>query len=762
MPLQKLELRPGINKEFTNYANEGGFYSCDKVRFRSGYAEKIGGWINQTSSGSTFKGVCRSLWNWATILSENLLGVGTNQKFYVEAGGIYHDITPVRDTVTLGVDPFTTTAGSKLVVVTALTHGVAIGTFITISGATAVGGLTLNGEFEVVEIPTSNSFSIVVSTAAASGATGGGASVVVQYDINSGNAVYTTGLGWGGPPWGSGGWGSGTAVGIPLRLWTQVNYGDDLLLAPRSDPIYYWTKDTTTFARAILLSEKADSVPKITTTATFGSGTTTITVTNATGITSGCVVSGIGIPTGAFVTTAYAGGLTVPISIATTSASSGSYTFSYAGRHTPNETNQITASSTNDFIIAMGSNPYDPFDFQTDFDPLLVRWSDQGNPFEWVPEITNQAGENRLSNGSYIVTSLNTRQEILIWTDAALISMQYLGPPFVWGFTLLMDNLSIASSNAAITVNNVTYWMGTDKFYMYSGRVETLPCSLRQFVFQNINKDQIAQVVCGSNEGYNEVWWFYPSGNSTVNDSYVVFNHLENTWYYGTINRTAWLDSPLKQYPLGAFSIQGSYLDGNIDSSQTSLSLLNGFSYPSSGVVQIDSEKIYYGNRSGNTLLDCIRGFDNTTPASHTEDTAVPYMAINQVMYHEFGVDDQSTGVPAPIEAYVETSDFDIGDGQHFGYVWRMLPDLTFSGSTVSNPKVTMTIKPRQNSGSPYTPADAPEVVRTSTVPIEQFTGQVYTRVRGRQMAFRVDSVDLGVTWQLGAMRIDVRPDGRR
>lgn len=761
MPLQKLEFRPGVNRESTTYANEGGFYASDKIRFRSGFAEKLGGWVNY-SVGYTFKGVARSMWNWVTAFGENLLGLGTNQKFYVEQGGQYYDITPIRTTVTLPTDPFTTTNGSKLVTVNATSHNATIGSFVTYSGATAVGGLTLNGEYEIVSVGGTNTYSIASATAATSSATGGGASVVAAYQLNAGNSVYTTGVGWGGPPWGGGGWGSATPAGTPLRLWSQTNYNDDLLFAEREENIYYWTKDTSTWSRAVTLQDKCDTQVKTTTTATFGSGVTTITVPDTTGINTGSVISGTNIPAGTYVTTAWTGGTSVPISAATSGVSSGSYTFSYAGRHAPNETEAIISSSVNDFIICMGSKPYDPTNFSTTFDPMLVRWSDQDNPFEWVPETTNQSGEQVLSVGSYIVQAQVTRQEVLIWTDAALYSMQYLGPPYVFGINLLMDNISIASPNSAITINNVTYWMGRDKFYMYTGRVETLPCSLRQYIFQNINKDQINQIVCGANEGYNEIWWMYPSGNSLINDSYVIYNHLERIWYYGTLNRTFWLDSPLRQYPMAAYSIQSSYLSSDISSSATSITLVNGNTYPPAGTIVIESEQITYTGLSGNVLTGCVRGANNTTAASHVAYTPVMNLVPNQVMYHEFGNDDQSTPTPQPIAAYIESADFDIGDGHNFGFVWRILPDLTFSGSSANNPAVTLTVKPRQNSGSNYTAANNPTVTRTATFPVEQYTGQVYTRIRGRQMAFRIDSTELGVAWQLGAMRIDLRPDGRR
>lgn len=765
MPLQKLQFTPGVNRETTTYQNEGGYYACDKIRFRSGQPEKIGGWINQSTN--TYSGTCRSLFNWITFDNENLLGVGTNQKFYVELYGIYHDITPIAANLTLPTDPFATTLNSYAVVVTtSAPHSISIGTYVTfagVSGSGVVNGVTLNGNFEVIATPTSTSFTIRANQEATSTGSGGGAAVTAAVELNAGNAVFALGLGWGGGPWGFGGWGIGSTTASQIRLWSQDNDQENLLFNPRSGPIFYWQKDTSFWARAITLNAYANTQVKATTQADFASAVTTITVIDPNGIDTGAVVSGTGIPAGTYVTTAYvAGSYTVPISAATTAPSSGNYTFSYSGRHVPNNTYQVSTSSVGNFCIAFGSNPYSPINFTEDFDPLLVRWSDADNPFEWVPATTNQAGETRLSYGSYIVNAVDTRQEILIWTDAAIFSMQYLGPPYVWGVNLLMENVSIASPNAAITVNNVTYWMGVDKFYSYSGRVETLPCTLRQFVFTNINTDQLAQIVCGTNEGYNEIWWFYPTADSLINNRYVIYNHVERTWAYGNLERSYWLDSPLRQYPMAAFSNQKSYISNAINSTVDIIPMLNAASYPNSGVVTIDFEKIYYTGKTSSSLTGCIRGYDSTAAASHDQYSAVVYSVPNQVMNHEVGNDDRSTTEILPIEAYIESSDFDIGDGHNFGYVWRILPDMNFNGSASNTPAVTLTVKARQNSGTPYTQGDSPTVQESAAIPIELYTGQVYTRIRGRQMAFRVTSSDLGVAWQMGAMRIDIRPDGRR
>jgi hypothetical protein len=740
MPLQKLQFRPGVNREGTDYSNEGGWYACDKVRFRSGFPEKIGGWIRL--SNDTFLGIARALWNWVALNGANYLGVGTNLKYYIEQGGEYNDVTPIRVTFTNASSPSTancisTTNGSNVVTINYANYGGISNDFVTISGANAVGGIAateINAEHQITYIDL-DTFTFTVNSAATSNvAAGGGNTITMAFQIQTGLDVFVVGTGWGAGTWptytqttlsspftctspsnvvtvtqtahglangnavyfnsisgnvcgiastpfikafpitvvnanaytfstviGSNtyttsnngptggtvvvstpvapfrGWGAAADVGIgqQLRLWSNDNFGEDLIIAPRGGAIYYWDATTGVSVRAVKLSTLA----------------------------SGSTVPGT------------------------------SYTYA---DFVPNQTNQIIGSAIQRFVITFGSNPYDPTDPVTPFDPLLVRWSDQEDPFMWVPDATNQSGEYRLNIGSTIILARSTRQEILVWSDAAIYSMQYLGPPYVWGFQLLQDNITIMSPNAAITINNVTYWMGTDKFFSYTGRVETLPCAIWQFIFDDINKDQSFQVFAGSNEAYSEVWWFYCSQNSNVIDSYIIYNYLERVWAYGTMNRTAWLDSGLRQYPMAADGVN------------------------------------------------------------------------NRILYHEANVDDVSGLTPVPIDAYIQSSDFDIGDGHNFGFVWRILPDLTFNGSNVNQPHVTMTVRPRRNSGAPYGTADNPQVASTQnytsrgTYDVQEFDGQVYTRLRARQMSFRIESTTLGVAWQLGSPRIDIRPDGRR
>jgi len=706
MPLQKLQFKPGINRETTNYANEGGYYSGDKVRFRSGYPEKIGGWQN-ISFGYTYKGVCRQMWNWIPLDGANLNALGTSQKFYVENGGNYNDITPLAAAAAgINNNPFSTTSGSRLITVTDTSHGASAGTFVTYAGATDTGGIlaaTLNTEFEVIAVIDGNSYTIISPTTATSTAVGGGAGVTAAYDISAGGSAYTIGVGWGAGTWSRGTWGSEFAVTVSaqLRLWSIDNFGQDLVLAPRNGALYYWAKDTTTYAKCITLA-------------------------------------------------------------------AASTTAGYDGTYVPSQTLQILTSGIQRFGMCFGANPYDPTTPSTTFDPMLVRWSDQENIYDWVPTTFNQSGEQRLSNGSTIVTAVHSRQENVVFTDTAVFVMQYLGPPYIWGFQLITDNISVASPKSVASANNVIYWMGMDKFYTYAGSVDTLDCTIWKYIYNNINKDQLYQIVSGTNAAYNEVWWFYPSAGSLINDSYAIYNYGERIWYYGSLNRTAWLDSALRQYPMAAFSVQITYLAAAITASDTTISLINSDSYPTTGSIQIDSEVISYTGNSNNVLTGCIRGTLNTTAATHVQYTVAPLYTPNQVMFHEYGVDDGSLSVSTAIAANIQTSDFDIGDGHNFGFVWRMLPDVTFNGSNVNAPSLFITLKPRVNSGTAYGEPDPSTVLSAdnfagnTTYTIETYTGQVYTRLRGRQMSFKISSTALGVNWQLGEPRIDIRQDGKR
>jgi len=622
MPLIKLQLKSGLNRENTRYQQETGWYECDKIRFRAGTPESIGGW--QQISSYTFLGVCRSLWNWITLGGANLIGVGTNLKFYIQNGGVYYDITPIRITTT-GTAKFAATNGSAVLTVTDAAHGCIVGDFVTYTLAVSLGGAitatVLNKEYQIVSVPTVNTYTINVTTLANASDTGnGGALTVAAYQINVGPEIQIPLVGWGSSTWGSGTWGVGTASTNSLRVWSQSNFGEDLIFAPRGGPIYYWDAGTGLTTRGVLLSS---------------------------------LVGATDVPT---------------------------------------KQNLIMVSDVSRFVLAFGSNE---IGVGTQ-NPMLIRWSDQENAINWTPATTNQAGSLILSHGSEIVSAVQTRQEIIVFTDSSVYSLQYLGPPAVWGASLLADGISIIGPNAVSVAAGVTYWMGIDKFYKYDGSVSTLRCDLRQYVFSDINLSQNYQAFSGVNEAFNEVWWFYCSADSTAVDKYVIYNYIEDIWYYGTLGRTAWVGADVSDYPVAA---------------------------------------------------------------------TYSYNLVN----HELGVDDAVTTTPEPINAYIETAEWDVGDGDYFTFIRRVLPDVTFRASTGAlTPQLTLTIKPMKNSGSGFNSppslggdAFAP-VVRIAQAPIEEFTGQVFIRVRGRQFILRYESDQLGTAWQAGATRVDVKQDGRR
>lgn len=616
MPISKLLFKPGINRETTSYGNEGGWYDCDKVRFIEGLPQKIKGWTQYVAE--QFVGTCRALFNWSTISGENYVAVGTHLKYYlITPTGTYYDITPIRSTVTL-TNPFATTNGSAVVTVTDVDHGALSGDYVTFSGSAAVGGIPaaeLNAEHSITYI-NADTYTITVATSATSTvAAGGGASVTAAYQINVGLDTYVAGSGFGAGVWSRGTWGSGTSIsaGAQLRLWSQSNFGEDLLFNPRTGGVYYWDASSGVTTRAV----------------------------NITGLAS--------------------------------------------ASNPPEVANGVLVSDTERIVLVFGTNPVG----SSDQDPMLIRWSDTESLIQWTPAATNASGDYRLGRGSQIMCAKPAKQETLVWTDSALYAMQFIGAPYIYGFTLVADNISVMGPNTVIVANNVAYWMGVDKFYTYSGRVEDLPCTLRSYVFDNINRDQAWQTHCGLVEGQTEIWWFYCTADSTTVDRYVVYNYAERVWYHGSLARTAWLDSPLQASPIAA--------DYN-----------------------------------------------------------------NRLLYHETGVDDVSSGSAAAIDAYIESSDFDIQDGDTYAYISRILPDVTFETSTAASPYVYMKISPRTFSGANYTSESNQTVTRTSTVTVEQYTNQCHVRVRGRQAKLRVESDAAGVHWWLGAVRIDVKSDGRR
>jgi len=628
MPLKKILFKAGVNKENTRYTTEGGWYEADKIRFRQGSAEVIGGWVR--ISTNTFLGICRSLWNWVLLDGRNIIGVGTNLKFYLENGGAYYDITPIRASSTINNNPFVATNGSATITVTDTAHGALTGDFVTFSGAVGLGGnitaAVLNANYQITVL-TANTYTFTATATAnatdASGSPGGGAVVVAAYEISVGPAVQIPLTGWGAGGWGLGTWGNGLTSTSALRIWSQQNFGEDLVFNPRGGGLYYWDASGTLTTRGVLVS----SLPG-------------------------------------------------------------------ADAEVPSVVNLVAVSDTSRFVFCFGCDDYG----SAVLNPMLIRWSDQEDILVWNPAITNEAGSVTLSKGSEIIAVLQSRQEQIVFTDSAIYSLQYLGPPVVWQTQLLGDNISIYGPNAAVLASGVVYWMGIDKFYKYDGRVQTLTCDLRRFIFNDINRNQNLQVFAALNEGFNEVWWFYCSESSTTVDRYVIYNYAENegkgVWYYGTMARTAWLDSGLRDYPIAA-----TYSQNIVD--------------------------------------------------------------------HENGLNDNETATETALDAYVSSSEFDIEDGHNFGFVWRIIPDLTFGDSTNSptavSPRVTMSLLGLSNSGSGVVNTASALVTKGSNFVItEEFTGQIMTRIRGRQMIFKIASNQINTQWQLGAPRIDIRADGRR
>jgi hypothetical protein len=631
------------------------------------------------------------------------MGVGTNLKFYVEDGGDYYDITPLRIPVSTNTTTFAANTVAPFSVFIAVTDSSAsslqVGDFVTFSNAAGLGGnITagiLNQEYQIQEISSGTTYTIAARTAGES--------------INGYNFLVNT-----------------TDSTITLPTGTAMANGNTVvLLIGVSPPVglnyavtYYLVNVIGTTCQ---LSLTSGGTPIALTSEGVGLQALYFTVkSNASDISNGgaatdaeyqintgfpVYVIGTGWGTGPWSRGSWGSGFTTGTGLQLRLWSQSNFgeelLFSYrggplylwqpgagatpafgtrgtlvSGTDVPSQINQILVSDTSRIVI------------------------EQESYTGWTPASTNQAGSYRLSRGSEIVGALQTRQEIVVWTDAAIYAMQYIGPPFVYGFTLLSDNISLVSPNAVATAAGVVYWMGVDKFYMYAGRVETLPCSVRQFIFNDINNTQQAQFNAGTSEGYSEVWWHYCSKNSDTIDRYVIFNYLDRVWYYGTLDRTAWLDSPLREYPMAA-----------------------------------------------------------TTK--------------NIVVFHEAAVDDGSTNPPSPIDSYIQSSDFDIADGHNYGFVWRIIPDITFDGSnttgtTTDKPFVQFTVRPRQNPGADYGVTSSPTVTSAenysgrTTYNVQEFTQIIYSRVRGRQMAFKVESNSIGTQWQLGVPRIDVRPDGRR
>ena len=623
MPLSKLGFKPGINREGTNYSNEGGWFDGDKIRFRSGYVERIGGWTR--SSNNTYIGTPRKIFDFVTLSSENLLFIGTEQKVYLEDAGTFNDITPIRSTVTLGNNPITTgSAGSGVITATTQAdHGAIVGDFVTFTGLTATDGLTtgqLNIEHIITSVPSATTFTVTTAGAATSGSTaGGGNSKSAAFQLNVGLTSSVLGNGWNAGTWGRFTWGSasGSLAGATLRLWFADNFGEDLIFNANDGAIFYWDATNGTTTRAVLASS----------------------LTGASDV--------------------------------------------------PTVVRKVLVSEVDRHVIAFGSNPLG----SAVQDPMLIRFSSQESVTDWTPTATNTAGSIRLAKGSEIITATPTSRQILVWTDQALYSMQFLGPPFTFGVSLLGDNIRIAGPNTVVGVNDTVYWMGQENFYVYDGRIQAIPCSVRDYVFNDMNNQQSFKFHGGSISSQTEVWWFYCSSSSSEIDRYVVYNYTEKAWYYGTLVRTTW-----------------------------------------------------------NDRATGLRSFPQATGIS----------TDNYVYNHEDGLDDFSTGSAVAINAFIESSDFDIGDGQQYMLINRILPDLTFNGSTANSPSALFTIQSRDFSGDSFAESPSGSAIRTATSPVEQYTDQVFVRARGRQLSIKIENTATGVKWRLGAPRIDVRADGRR
>jgi hypothetical protein len=620
MALTKLVFRPGINRETTAYANEGGWWDGNLVRFRAGKPESIGGWTRYTRA--QLLGTARSLLTWVALDGTIYTGVGTNLKYYIVRGGNLNDITPIRATTTAGAVTFAATTGSAIITVTDTDNGVFLNDFVTFSGAVSLGGnITadiLNAEHQVTSIVDTDTYQITVSVSANSSDSGdGGASVIGAYQINTGLDTSVYGTGWGAGAWSRGTWSSGSTTTIPgsqLRVWSQDNYGEDLIICVQDGGIYYWEKSGGLTSRAVALEDLAGA------------------------------------------------------------------------QAAPTVAKTVIVSERDRHVIAFGCDPEATPGVQ---DPLTIRFSDQEDPAEWRTLPTTTAGELRIGTGSEILGAIQTKQQIVVFTDVSVHAMQYIGSPFTFGIQEVSSSISLTSPNAMVAVGDVVFWMGKSEFYSYDGAVVQIPCDVKEYVFSGMNIEQQLKVYAGHSSSFSEVWWFYPSSNSEENDSYVVYNYEQRVWYYGTMARTAWQDRNVLSFPIAASP--------------------DGYVY-----------------------------------------------------YQENGLNDGSVNPPIAIAPYIESSVIDMGDGDQFMFATRVIPDLTFRNSTNDAPTATLTIKARNFPGGAYFASDSDPVTKTSAIPVEQFTNELYVRLRGRSMSLRIESNQINTAWRLGDPRIDLRTDGRK
>ena len=785
MPLTSLRFKPGINREATSYSNEGGWFNGDKIRFRFGNAEKIGGW--STYSDNTFLGTCRALFSWVALDGTKYLGVGTNLKYYIADGGQYNDITPTRGDPASLTDPFTATNGSKIITVNDTAHGANLNDFVTFTGASTLSGTVtdtvLNTEHQITRIINNDNYEITLSANAnstdATNSPGGG-SVTATYQVNTGLDTNFFGTGWGAGVWNGVNTNEGTSTlnGALTNSDTSVvvssnsdldatqNVGDIISVAGELMLVGNISSNTLTVTRGhggttavahasgelVRLVKGNSTAADDTVTLINGSSlatdvtATTVTVDSAANFASSGYIriedeiieytgttstTFTGLLRGSLNTTAAVHadneavieasfGWGMPAESTVSGANLSNWTHDNFGEDllinvknggiyywdrtsgtttrakelsglpgatlTPTIAKQIMVSDQSRHIIAFGCDGEGSIGTQ---DPLLIRFGSQESLIDFQTRAENTAGELRISTGSEIVVAIQTKQQILVYTDVSLHGMQFLGDPFTFGLTEISRNITIASPNAAIAVNDFVFWMGSKEFYVYGGTVQRLPCTVLDYVFSDFNRDQIGKVFAGHNSSYGEVWWFYPSKSSNANDRYVIYNYQEKIWYFGTLNRTAWVDRGINQYPIAAST-------------------------------------------------------------------------DNKLYYQEFGQDDGSTNPPSAISANIESSQMDIGDGEKFTLVRRVLPDITFRDSTNQTPRVNMVVKARNFPGVTFNETTSKEVSRSVSTPIELFTEQLHVRLRGRSFAFRIESDTTGVMWRLGTPRVDIRPDGQR
>jgi hypothetical protein len=704
MPLTKLQFKPGVNRETTSYSNEGGWFDCDKIRFRFGFPEKIGGWTKL--SGSYFLGSCRSLHPWVALDGSKYIGVGTNLKYYINEGGGYNDITPIRSTTAAGDVTFSASANTlasdvavsdltitltsasgfpsngrikinseiitytgiatnvltgcsrgqngttaaahsssaavtcATLIVTDTAHGALINDFVTYSGAASLGGNVLanilNQEYQITSIINDNTYQIEAREVASIGSitttSGLDPTYVFASTSDSGNGgasvvgAYQVNTGPDTAVTGTG-WGAGT--------WARGAWGSASSITLAGQQLQIWTHDN--FGEDLLINVRDNGI---------------YYWDKSSGLSNRAVVL---------------------------SSLSGA-------NATPTVAKQILISDQDRHVIAFGCDPENNPGVP---DPLLIRFSSQESLTDWAATATNTAGDLRIGSGSEIITAIETRQQLLVFTDVSLHAMQFLGPPFTFGINSISENITIAGPLAATAVEDNVFWMGQEEFYVYNGTVQRIPCTVRDYVFSDLNEGQFGKVAASTNTAYSEVWWFYPSLSSTECDRYVVFNYQQNIWYYGQLDRTAWIDRGVEAYPIAASPDHALY-------------------------------------------------------------------------YQEFGLDDGSVSPAVGISSYIESSQIEIGDGYNFMFIRRLIPDMTFRNSTNGSPTATMLLEVRNFPGSVYDNSTSSAVTKTASVPVEQFTNDVNVRLRGRSMAFKISSSEEGVAWRLGSPRVEIRQDGRR